>query len=118
MAKEGFTLHAATRAGAGDPEGKEALVQYVLRPPHADKHVQRGPEGLVRVVLKRPYSDGTTAIDMDPLSLIARLTRGFREGPSSGTPQGRRRGWSGARRPHGLEGDVRPERPPGALKSG
>ncbi len=73
MAKEGFTLHAATRAGAGDLEGKEALVQYVLRPPIAEKHVERGPEGLVRVVLKRPYSDGTTAIDMDPLSRIARL---------------------------------------------
>jgi hypothetical protein len=58
VAKDGFTLHAATRAGAADPKGKEALVQYVLRPPIAEKHVQRGPEGLVRVVLKRPYSDG------------------------------------------------------------
>jgi hypothetical protein len=73
VAKDGFTLHAATRAGAADAKGKEALVQYVLRPPIAEKHVQRGPDGLVRVVLKRPYSDGTTAIDMDPLSLISRL---------------------------------------------
>jgi hypothetical protein len=73
VAKDGFTLHAATRAGAQDAAGKEALVQYVLRPPIAEKHVLRGPDGLVRVVLKRPYSDGTTAIDMDPLSLLARL---------------------------------------------
>lgn len=33
----------------------------------------RGPEGLVRIALKRAFSDGTTAIDMDPLSLLSRL---------------------------------------------
>jgi hypothetical protein len=30
---DGFTLHAATRAGALDPAGREALLRYVLRPP-------------------------------------------------------------------------------------
>jgi hypothetical protein len=29
---DGFTLHAATRAGALDPVGREALLRYVLRP--------------------------------------------------------------------------------------
>ena len=29
----GFTLHAATRAGALDLAGREALLRYVLRPP-------------------------------------------------------------------------------------
>ena len=30
---DGFTLHAATRAGALDSGGREALLRYVLRPP-------------------------------------------------------------------------------------
>src|SRR5206468_1572495 len=29
----GFTLHAATRAGAQDTRGRETLLEYVLRPP-------------------------------------------------------------------------------------
>jgi hypothetical protein len=61
----GFTLHANTCAGAEDERGREALLQYVLRPPIANEHVQEGPEGLVRILLKRPFSDGTTAVDTD-----------------------------------------------------
>lgn len=32
-----------------------------------------GPDGLVRIALKRPFSDGTVAVDMDPISLLCRL---------------------------------------------
>ena len=32
---DGFTLRAATRAGALDAEGREALLRYFLRPPVA-----------------------------------------------------------------------------------
>ena len=32
-----------------------------------------GPDGLVRIALKRPFSDGTVAVDMDPLSLLCRV---------------------------------------------
>jgi len=32
---DGFTLHAATRAGALHPAGREARLRYVLRPPVA-----------------------------------------------------------------------------------
>jgi hypothetical protein len=71
--EEGFTLHANTCAGADDDRGREALLQYVLRPPIANDRVQDGPDGQLRIVLKRPFSDGTTAIDMDPLSLLCRL---------------------------------------------
>jgi hypothetical protein len=28
-----------------------------------------GPDGLVRIALKKPFSDGTVAVDLDPLSL-------------------------------------------------
>ena len=70
---DGFTLHAATRAGAMDSVGREALCKYVLRPPIAQERVTRGPDGLVRITLKRPFADGTVAVDMDPLSLLTRL---------------------------------------------
>jgi hypothetical protein len=63
---DGFTLHAATRAGALDPEGREALLRYVLRPPVAQERLVRLPDGLVRITLKRAYADGTVAVDMDP----------------------------------------------------
>jgi Putative transposase len=70
---DGFTLHAATRAGALDPAGREALLHYVLRPPVAQERVEQRPDGLVRITLKKAYSDGTIAVDMDPLSLLCRL---------------------------------------------
>jgi len=68
-----FTLHARTRAGAMDTKGREALLRYILRPIIAQERVTEGPEGLVRITLKRPFSDGTVAVDMDPLSLLTRL---------------------------------------------
>jgi hypothetical protein len=64
---------AATRAGALDPAGREALLRYVLRPPVAQERVEQRPHGLVRITLKKAYADGTIAVDMDPLSLLCRL---------------------------------------------
>jgi hypothetical protein len=73
VGRGGFTLHAATRAGAMDERGREALLKYVLRPPIAQERVVQGPDGLVRVALKKRFSDGTFAVDLDPLSLLTRL---------------------------------------------
>jgi hypothetical protein len=70
---DGLTLHAATRAGALDTTGREALLRYELRPPIAQERVTQGPEGLVRITLKKAWADGTVAVDMDPLSLLCRL---------------------------------------------
>jgi hypothetical protein len=70
---EGFNLHAATRAGALDAQGRETLLRYILRPPIAQERIQHGPDNLVRIAFKRPFSDGTVAVDMDPLSLLLRL---------------------------------------------
>ena len=70
---DGFSLHAATRAGGLDAEGREALLRYVLRPPIAQERVEALPDGLVRITLKKAYADGTVAVDMDPLSLLCRL---------------------------------------------
>jgi hypothetical protein len=66
---DGFTLHAATRAGALDVAAREALLRYVLRPPIAQDRVALQKDGLVRLSLKRAFADGTVAVDMDPLSL-------------------------------------------------
>src|SRR5260221_8825195 len=66
-------MAAATRAGALDETGREALLRYVLRPPIAQERVQPQSNGLVRIALKRAYADGTFAVDMDPLSLLFRL---------------------------------------------
>ena len=52
---DGFTLHAATRAGALDLAGREALLRYVLRPPLAQERLELRPDGLVRIVLKRAF---------------------------------------------------------------
>jgi len=45
----------------------------VLRPPVAHERVEQRPDGLVRITLKKAYTDGTIAVDMDPLSLLCRL---------------------------------------------
>jgi len=44
---DGFTLHAATRAGALDSAGREALLRYVLRPLVAQERVEQRADGLV-----------------------------------------------------------------------
>jgi hypothetical protein len=69
----GFSLHAATRAGAEDERAREALIKYILRPPVAHERLRILPNDLVRLELKKPWSDGTTAVEMDPLSLLSRL---------------------------------------------
>src|SRR6266542_2233223 len=56
---DGFTLHAATRAGALDNARREALLRYVLRPPIAQGRIEPQSNGLVRIALKRAYADGT-----------------------------------------------------------
>lgn len=71
--EDGFSVHAATTAPADDARARETLCKYVLRPPLAQDRVRRLGSGLVRILLKRAFSDGTTAIDLDPLSLLCRL---------------------------------------------
>jgi hypothetical protein len=69
----GFSLHAATVVSHDNPRGKEALVRYVLRPPLAQQRLELLENGLCRLTLKRAFSDGTIAIELDPLSLLCRL---------------------------------------------
>ena len=72
----GFSLHASTAVAAADTPGRERLIKYILRPPLAAERLERLDDqggGRVRLRLKRPFSDGTWAIEMDELSLVARL---------------------------------------------
>ena len=69
----GFNLHAKTCAGAVDEDARARLLRYVLRPPLAQDRLAVLPDHRVRLTLKRPWSDGTYALDMDALALLARL---------------------------------------------
>lgn len=69
----GFSLHAATTADADDDSGRQALLEYVLRPPIPNKRLELLGDDLVRIKLRRPFGDGTVAVDIDPLSLLCRL---------------------------------------------
>jgi len=69
----GFNLHAKTHAGALDDDARARLLRYVLRPPLSQERLTVLPDHRVRLTLKRPWSDGTYALDMDALALLARL---------------------------------------------
>jgi hypothetical protein len=96
----GFNLHAKTRAGAIDNDARARLLRYVLRPPlsrrvgswpalpatnhrgkvwkpfhgfQIDERLTLLPANRVRLTLKRSWSDGTYALEMDALALLARL---------------------------------------------
>jgi Transposase zinc-binding domain/Putative transposase len=51
IGRDGFTLHAATRAGGADAAGREALLKYILRPAVAQERIIPGKDGLVRITL-------------------------------------------------------------------
>ncbi|WP_437561447.1 transposase [Sorangium sp. So ce542] len=65
-ALDGFTLHAARRAGAHHAAAREALLRYALRPPIAKERVEPQQDGLVRLSLKRAFADGTVAVAAGP----------------------------------------------------
>jgi len=54
-------------------ERSPAVAQESPFGDHEARRVTRGPDGLVRITLKKPFSDGTVAVDLDPLSLLSRL---------------------------------------------
>jgi hypothetical protein len=105
---DGFTVHAATRAGALDVAGREALLRYVLRPPVAQERVEVRDDGLVRLSLKRAYADGTIAVEMDPLSLLCRLATSVP--PRAFTPSSTRA--CSRRRARGASASDRGPKPP------
>jgi hypothetical protein len=69
----GFNLHAATKVAANDQQGRLTLCKYILRPPLANDRLKILDDGNVRLEFKKPWSDGTAAVDLEPLAFIARL---------------------------------------------
>jgi hypothetical protein len=69
----GFNLHAATKVGANDEQGRLALCKYILRPPLANERLTIIDDEHVRLAFKKPWSDGTTSVELSALALIARL---------------------------------------------
>jgi hypothetical protein len=69
----GFNLQAATHVAANDKPGRERLCRYILRPPLANDRLHILDDGNVRLEFKRPWSNGTSAVQLPPLALIARL---------------------------------------------
>ncbi len=68
-----YDLHAATTVGAHDTPARERLCQYLLRPPLSDDRLTLQPDGRVALALKTPWRDGTIAILLTAIQLVARL---------------------------------------------
>ncbi len=69
----GVNVDARQRVHGRDRAGIERLCRYVTRPPLAQDRLTRRPDGRVQLALKSVWRDGTAAIVLDPLDLIARL---------------------------------------------
>jgi hypothetical protein len=72
-ASRGFTLHAARSIRRGKKDQREALLRYILRPPLANNRLRWLDDKKLQLTLKRPWSDGTSALNFDPLALLGRL---------------------------------------------
>jgi hypothetical protein len=74
---EGFDLECTTVVRAGDRDRLEHLCRYLLRPPLADRRLRLVGEPraqLVQLELKTPWRDGTSWVEMTPLTFLERLT--------------------------------------------
>jgi hypothetical protein len=68
-----FNLQAATTVRAGDTAARERLCRYILRPPISDDRLKTLPDGKIALTLKTPWRDGTIAIVLTAIQLVARL---------------------------------------------
>lgn len=69
----GFSLFVGPSIPPGRRETLERLCRYLARPPLSNDRLAWTPEGKVRYELPRPRSDGTSAIQFQPLELIEKL---------------------------------------------
>ena len=51
----------------------ERLCRYVFRPPIAQERLEETANGKLRYSLKKAWRDGTVALVLDPLDLLARV---------------------------------------------
>jgi hypothetical protein len=69
----GFNVHAGVSVEARDRARLERLCRYLLRPPLAQDRLEELPGGKLRYGLKKAWRDGTVAVVLEPLDLIARI---------------------------------------------
>jgi hypothetical protein len=69
----GVNVHAQRVVDGRDRRQLERLCRYLARPPLAHDRLAQLPDGRLSLSLKTPWSDGTRAIVLSPMDLIARL---------------------------------------------
>lgn len=69
----GVNVHADVVVPAHDRARLEHLCRYVCRPPIAQERLEEMTSGKLRYTLKRPWRDGTVALVLEPLDLLARV---------------------------------------------
>ena len=69
----GFSLHANTFIGWGQPEKLEKLCRYISRPPVASDRLYRTKDGDIGYMLKSQWNDGTYAVKFSPMEFIEKL---------------------------------------------
>jgi hypothetical protein len=69
----GFNVHAKVVVDGRDRARLERVCRYLGRPPIAKERLDLLPDGRIRYTMKKPWRDGTRAIVLSPLDLIARL---------------------------------------------
>ncbi len=69
----GFNVHAEVAVPARDRARLERLCRYLCRPPLAQERIEAHPSGKLRYTFKRAWKDGTVALLLEPLDLIARV---------------------------------------------
>jgi hypothetical protein len=69
----GVNVHAQRVVDGRDRKQLERLCRYLARPPLSHDRLTQLPDGRLSLSLKTPWSDGTEAIVLSPMDLIARL---------------------------------------------
>jgi len=69
----GINIHAAVAFDARDKSRMERMCRYLARPPIAQERLTLRDDGSVKYTMKKAWRDGTHAIVLQPLDLIARL---------------------------------------------
>ena len=70
---EGVNVHAARTLHGADHAQVERFCRYLARPPIAQDRLELLDDGRVRYRFKRAWKDGSTAVDLEPFDLLARL---------------------------------------------
>ena len=69
----GINVHAEVAVPPRDRAQLERLCRYVCRPPIAQERLEETATGKLRYSLKKAWRDGTVALVLDPLDLLARV---------------------------------------------